>query len=186
MLYAKDGIPLLRYGQPVQSERPAADYVPDLSAMSSQASSELRDIVERFVSDRDALLRFYNVQGSKLQFLRLQEFYYAWLDQLEAMPYEELSLEGSIDWHLLNNKLKHLLMLLRREQCRRQEMASILPIMDEVAALQESRRQFEDLPPVEISKKLAAMTESLKSARALNNIGPVSYTHLTLPTNREV
>jgi len=171
MLYAKDGIPLLRYGQPVQSERPAADYVPDLSAMSSQASSELRDIVERFVSDRDALLRFYSVHGSKLQFLRLQEFYHAWLDQIESMPYEQLSLEGSIDWHLLNNKLKHLLMLLRREQSRRQEMAFIMPIMDEVAALQESRRQFEEVPPVEISKKLAAMTESLKSARALNNIG---------------
>ena len=154
MLSAKDRIPLLRYGQPVQSERTAADYVPDLSAMSSQASSELRDIVERFVSDRDALLRFYNVPGSKLQFLRLQEFYHAWLDKLAAIEYEQLSLEGSIDWHLLNNKLKHLLMLLRREQSRRQEMALIMPIMDEVAALQESRRQFEDVPPVEISNCL--------------------------------
>lgn len=166
MVFGKDRFALSRYGQPVQSERPATAYVPDLSTMIAQPASELRDVVERFASDRDALLRFYSVQGSSLQLLRMREFYHAWQSELEGIAYEQLSLEGSIDWHLLNNKLRHLLMLMAREQSRQQEIAPILPIVDDISALQEARRRFEKVHQVEISKSLTDMAAALKFARA--------------------
>jgi len=59
-----------RYGQPAQSERNILDYVPNLAAMVQQRSGELREVVERFSCDRDALLRFYDVPGSPLQLAR--------------------------------------------------------------------------------------------------------------------
>lgn len=172
MFIGKDGVTLSRYGQPVQTERAALDYVPDLPAMISQPPNELRDLVEHFASDRDALLRFYNVQGSSLQLARMREFYHAWLCKLDAIPYGQLSLEGSIDWHLLNNKLKHLLMLLGREQQRQAEMAPVLPILENLAALQEARRQFNVVQPADISQQLTAMAASLKATRGQAGISP--------------
>ena len=56
---------------------PAA-YVPDLATLVA-ATSELRDVVQRFSSDRQALLRFYTVPGSPERRARLRAFQDAWL-----------------------------------------------------------------------------------------------------------
>ena len=63
----------LRHGQPLQPQRDAALYVPDLAALAKPSSSELRELVERFKADKDALLQFYSVPGSTLQLRRLKE-----------------------------------------------------------------------------------------------------------------
>src|ERR1017187_5233834 len=74
--------------------RPTGDYVPpEISGMTRPQSSELRELVERFVADRDELVRFYSVNGSAAQVRRLREFYAAWSRRLEAMPYESLALK---------------------------------------------------------------------------------------------
>jgi hypothetical protein len=159
-----------RHGQPKQAERGAESYLPNLPQSVAEATSEMRVLVERFISDRDALLRFYNVNGSPLQLKRLKEFYEAWLLSLDEFSYEELSVEGSIDWHLLRAKLKYLLTCLEREARLQAEIAPVLPIMDEVASLQEARRQFESVAPAAVSAKLAAMAHALKAAREELNI----------------
>ena len=66
-----------RHGQPAPTARAAADYVPNLAALAKPATSELRDLVERYRTDRDALLRYYSVDGSSLHRRRLQEFHQA-------------------------------------------------------------------------------------------------------------
>ena len=72
--------------------RATADYVPaEISEMVRPRSSELRELVDRFVADRDELLRFYDVTGSELQIRRLHEFYAAWHGRLDAMEYGALS-----------------------------------------------------------------------------------------------
>jgi hypothetical protein len=83
--------------------RSTEDYVPpEISSMVRPQSSELRELVERFVADRDEILRFYDVGGSELQTRRLREFYAAWRKRLDAMAYESLGTEGRVDWILLS------------------------------------------------------------------------------------
>ncbi|MBT9133858.1 MAG: hypothetical protein DDT38_00584 [Firmicutes bacterium] len=145
-----------RYGQPPQSKRDAADYVPNLNTLVPARSSEMREVVERFALDREALLRFYDVPRSHLQLSRLKSFYRAWQKSLEEIAYDDLSVGGRIDWHLLKSKIKYLLALVERDEKNNSEIADLLPIIEDVATLQANRRQFE---PLDASVTAATLTE---------------------------
>jgi hypothetical protein len=142
-LVASLGAQDFRYGQPPQSQRPAAAYVPDLTPLTQFPQSELRGVVERYVADREGVRVMHPVPGSPLQLRRLREFHAAWLEKLEAMDYERLGVEGRIDWHLLKSEVKFQLGLLERQQKRMAEMVPLLPFFEQLAGLQEKRREYE-------------------------------------------
>ena len=138
MLRAED----FRFGQPAQSQRAAADYVPDLAALAKPQSSELRDLVERFTADRKGLETMHPVPNSPLQLRRLAEFLRTWAVKLDAMPYDQLGVEGRIDWHLMRLEMKYQLRLVERQQKRNAEMVPLLPFFEQLAGLQEQRREY--------------------------------------------
>jgi len=162
------------WAQPAPSPaalRPTGDYVPaELSAMTRPRSSELRELVERFVADRDELLRFYDVGGSALQVRRLREFYAAWDRRLDALAYDGLGTEGRVDWLLLKRRIAYEQKVLDREESRRRETAPLLPFAGEIAALQESRRLMEPVDPQaaaavldRIAKQVGEIQEALRA-----------------------
>ncbi len=154
-----------RHGQPAQPQRDAALYVPDLTKMTVPQSSELRELTERFVADRDVLLGFYSVPGSSLRLKRLKDFYAAWQARLDQMPYETLGVEGRIDWHLLRLQMRHEIGLVERDQQRNVEMAPFLGFADGIAGLQEARRQFETVKPAEAAATLTKIRKDIEAAR---------------------
>ncbi len=158
--------PDFRHGQPPQAQRPAAAYVPDLPRLAQPSSSELRELIERFVTDREGLKRFYSVQGSTLQLQRLAAFHEAWLARLEALPYDPLGSAGRIDWHLLRTQLQHESALLKRAAEGNGEMTDLLPFAERIAELQESRRAFEPLAYARTAAGLAQVADQIKQLRA--------------------
>jgi hypothetical protein len=145
--------------------RPTQDYVPaEISGMTHAQSSELRELVERFVADRDELLRFYDVEGSALQIRRMREFYAAWRQRLEAMPYDSLGTEGRVDWLLLKSRLSYEERLLDREETREREMTPLVPFAADLAGLQESRRLME---PVDSQAAAATLDRIQKQVVAI-------------------
>lgn len=131
-----------RHGQPAQSQRSAADYVPDLNQLARPQSSELRELVERYTQDRAGLEVMHPVPGSPLQLRRLGEFLHAWDAKLDALDYEKLGVDGRIDWHLMKGELKFQLALLERQRKRMAELVPLLPFFEQLAALQEKRREY--------------------------------------------
>jgi hypothetical protein len=155
----------IRHGQPPQPQRDAALYVPDLAALAKPSSSELRELVERFKADKATLLTFYSVPGSALQLRRLREFYLAWQTRLEQLPYEPLGIEGRIDWHLMRLQLRYELGLLARQEKHNSEMAPLLGFADDVARLQETRRQFEQVNPEQVAATLVRIRQAVETER---------------------
>ncbi|HEY1763970.1 MAG TPA: DUF885 family protein [Opitutaceae bacterium] len=140
--------------------RETAAYVPpEISRMTQPRSSELRELVERFVADRDELVRFYSVENSDLQLRRLGEFYEAWQERLQAMPYDSLGTEGRVDWLLLHGQLQYDLKLLERRRARNREMEPLIPFAGDLAKLQESRRLME---PVNAQASAAVLDHAAK------------------------
>ncbi|MDP2138488.1 MAG: DUF885 family protein [Candidatus Didemnitutus sp.] len=173
LMFASLGAQDWRHGQPPQSERSAGHYVPDLAPLTAAQSSELRELVDRYVADLAALRRFYSVPNSTLQITRFKAFNEAWLVRLDAVDFESLGVEGRIDWHLLRAHLRHDTGLLERAAARNAEMAGLLPFADSLARLQESRRQFEPIKPSEtaaaldqLTKEIAALRKALESEGA--------------------
>jgi uncharacterized protein (DUF885 family) len=152
------------------ASRPTDAYVPpDISSMTRAHSSELRELVERFVADRDELLRFYSVSGSELQIRRMREFYAAWAKRLDAMAYDSLDTEGRVDWQLLTRQVAYEQKLLDREEARGREMAPLIPFAGDIARLQDSRRLMEPVDPQasaavldRMAKQVAKIQDSLQ------------------------
>ena len=120
---------------------PAA-YVPDLTTLVA-ATSELRDIVQRFSTDRQALLRFYTVPGSVERRARLRAFQDAWLKALSAIDFAKLSQEGKADYILLRTHLEYQQALLGREERNEREIAPLVPFAQTVTRLAEDRQKLE-------------------------------------------
>jgi hypothetical protein len=158
--------------------RPTEAYVPaEISGMTAARSSELREFVERFVTDRDDLLHFYSVDGSELQIRRLREFYAAWRERLDAMAYDTLGTEGRVDWLLMARQLDYEQKLLDRQEARGRETAPLVPFAGDIAKLQESRRLMEPVDPQasaatldRILKQVAKIQENLQAG--LKSDGP--------------
>jgi uncharacterized protein (DUF885 family) len=154
-----------RYGQPPQPVREAGAYIPDLARVAVPASSELRELVERYSADHASLLQVYTVPGSLLQIRRLREFYQGWQAKLEELPYDSLGAEGRIDWQLMRLQLRYELGLLARTEKRNAEMAPFMNFSEAIAGLQETRRQFEPVKPAEAAATLAQIRKDIEAAR---------------------
>jgi hypothetical protein len=147
--------------------RATADYVPpELAQLTKPASSELRELVERFTADRDELERFYSVRTSALHLRRMREFYQAWQQRLGEVAFDSLGAEGRIDYTLLRTHLTYELHLLDRDESRAKEIAPLLPFAEEIAQLQESRRLMQPVEPKAAAATLDQMRKELEKARA--------------------
>jgi hypothetical protein len=82
------------------------------------------------------------MDNSPLQLRRLAEYYRTWATKLDAMAYDSLGVEGRIDWHLLRLEMKYQLGLVDRQLKRNAEMVPLLPFFEQLAALQEQRREY--------------------------------------------
>ena len=89
-------------------------YVPDLPPLMNSTTSELREVVERYSTDRAALLRRYGVEYSPTRRAQLREFNAAWQTRLQAVDFDKLSADARIDYVLLMNRLRQELVLDRK------------------------------------------------------------------------
>lgn len=162
-----------RHGQPPQSARDAAAYLPDLVLLSTPHASELREVVERYGEDRAALQRFHSAEGSARGLERMRQFHSAWQKEIERMPYDRLGVEGRIDWHLLRQQLRYEIGLLARAERRNAELGSLLPFAGEIARLVDERREFTPLVPQDAAAVLSRIRVSAEEVKKkLEGDGP--------------
>ncbi len=82
---------------------------PALTSLVSFARSEsdLRVAISRYVDDRAAILRRYEVQYSPVRHERLRTLYAGWQARLGEVDFEALNHEGQVDYVLLRHRLAH-------------------------------------------------------------------------------
>jgi hypothetical protein len=140
-------------------------YVPDLSPLVGQTSSELREVVERYSSDRAGLLRRHGVEYSPVRRETLREFYKAWQARLGSVNFDALGQDGKIDYLLLKNRIGYELELLAQEEKKSAEAAPLLPFAATIINLQEARRRMEPCDPATAAVTLAKLTEEIEKTR---------------------
>src|SRR4030095_13976572 len=98
-------------------------------------ASELAPLVERYNLDRAALFRRYDAEYSPARYARLTRFYKDWQQDLAAVSFDSLGVEGRIDYTLLRTRLEYELRLLTREQLWVHEAAGLKPFASQITAL---------------------------------------------------
>jgi uncharacterized protein (DUF885 family) len=139
--------------------------LPPLGALTGATSSQLRDAVQRFNTDRSALMRRHDAPWSPNRRARLREFYTSWQAQLAELPFEALDQEARIDYVLLQNELTYELSLLEREERQAAEMAPLMPFAPTITALQEARRELVMIDAQATAQRLATLADQIDATR---------------------
>lgn len=147
-----------------QTPTPASAYVPDLTTIESTTTSEMRNVVERFSTDRETVMRRWDTPYSSERRTRLREFYAAWRSRLDAMPFDKMSQDGKVDWILLSRLVDHDQDLVGREEARMKELAPLLPFATTITGLGDARRRLEDVDPAAVADTLAKLTIAVNDA----------------------
>lgn len=154
----------LTHASRLEAQGVAGARGPDASgsgAVLAGPTSELATFVQRFVEDRDALLRRYDAAWSPRRRERLQTFYRDWRERLRAMDFDALGTEGRADWILLDGELAYRLHLLDQEAARLQEMAPLIPFAETILALHEARRDLEPPSARDVARELADLARGV-------------------------
>ena len=146
-------------------------YVPQMPPLPAAATSELRDMVTRYSTDRAALLRRFSVEHSQEQVDRLREFHDAWLAQLGKIGFVKLSQEAKADYVLLKGRLTYELRLLDRERKLMLETAPLLPFSETIGRLHETRRRMETMDPRSAAATLVSIRDQIDQTRRALDAG---------------
>ncbi len=162
---------LLSIAHPLTAqEGPALEDPPGLDALVAfdREQSDLRVAVDRYVEDRAALLRRYDIPLSPVRAERLRDFHEGWQRALRAMDFAALNHEGRVDYVLLRNRLDFELEMLEQEAESVRTMRPLVPYARTLERLQESRRDREDVDAravadtlTRVSAEAEALTVSL-------------------------
>ena len=126
----------------------------------SQATSELREVLEQFSADREVLSRRYDASFTSERVARMQRFLDDQRARLESEALAPRSLEGAVDWTLLWDELEHQSRRLARERERQEELAPWLPFRSELEELHAARGRHEAVD----GAKAAASIERLRAS----------------------
>jgi uncharacterized protein (DUF885 family) len=141
-----------------------SDEVPELSSLVAFArgESDLRVAVDRYVADRAAIRRRYEVAYSPVRRQRLRDLAEGWQKRLRELDFDALNQEGKIDYILLRNNVEHDLATLRQDEERWKEMAPLLPFADRIRLLQEDRHDRKRLDPATVAKTVDDLAKEVR------------------------
>ncbi|MGI9202618.1 MAG: DUF885 family protein [Woeseiaceae bacterium] len=125
------------------------DDPPDLSSLVifARGESDLRVAVVRYLEDKAAIERRYEVRFSPVRIGRLTEFYLGWQAKVKDLSFGDLNHEGQVDYIALRNRVEYDLETLRLEEERGQQIAPLLPFSDSLRLLQEERHDRKRVHP---------------------------------------
>lgn len=137
---------------------PALDELVELA----KRESELRLAQNRYDADQAAILRRYPVQYSPVGQARLRGFQDGWAQRLRELDFASLSHEAQIDYVLLRNQVTFDAAMLRLEEQRWTEIASLFPFADRLRAFPERRHARERIDPREAAGTMDATAEEIE------------------------
>jgi uncharacterized protein (DUF885 family) len=131
--------------------------LPDLDS----SKSEMRGVIERFAVDQGSLNRFHTAQLSGARQTRMKRLYTEWLNALDRMDFDSLSLDGRIDYLLFRNYLDHALRELDEQERRAAEMEALIPFARPLVELEEARKRMEPIDSPRVAALLTRLSKQI-------------------------
>ena len=151
---------------------------PALSALVDFAhgESDLRVAVTRYVQDREAIERRYEVLYSPVRIQRERKFLEGWRRNLAEVDFGKLNHEGQIDYLNLRNRIAYDLEELRLSETRAAQIAPLVPFGDSIRTLQEQRHDRQRIEPRvaastldRVATQVRDLTQALEQEAKKNN-----------------
>jgi uncharacterized protein (DUF885 family) len=138
---------------------------PGARTLAEESTSEMREVIERYTTDRTAMNRSHDIAIAPTRFEQLDRFYKTWLDELGRVDFHRLSQEGRIDYLLLKNQIEIAREALTTEAKELAEVADLIPFAEEIVRLQVARRRLEPFSSQEMAERLERLSAAVDEAR---------------------
>jgi hypothetical protein len=126
---------------------------------------DVRDLCVRYVADNRALSRYHDVECALARDARFRRFYDDMLAELERVPFQELDVEGRVDWVLLRNLVDVSKKKLDVRRAQFDEIAAFVPFAEPIAELHEARRRLEAVDPEKTATRLEEIKKLVEAGR---------------------
>lgn len=132
----------------------------DVSAQ-PETVSEVYPLIIQLRADRGSLERFYFVQNSPERRERFKVFYKDYLNKLEQLPFENLSVNGRVDYLLTKRDLESELSLIEIEENEIKPIEKYVSIGSPIYELEKKRRRGLHLESSEVARQLDEINKSI-------------------------
>lgn len=137
-------------------------------------TSELAPTIIRYNQDVRTLLDFYSpraprgysyqpVLNSPTQRKRLAEINRAYLQEIEQFPFEQLQVNGQVDYILLKNQIERFDEELKEEEVKYERIIPLVPFAPMVYDLEKERLRGNTIDGEKVAKQLNTLAKTLKS-----------------------
>ncbi|MDH3245353.1 MAG: DUF885 domain-containing protein [Saprospiraceae bacterium] len=138
----------------------------DLSAqplnIGDSPTSELFQLAVELRADYGSLSRFYRIQNSPERRARMQAFYQDYASRLESFNFQELSVDGKVDYLLITRSINDNLHQLENEEEEYGRVKAWIDYADPVYATEKLRRRGKHLDSEKVASDLNKVAEEVK------------------------
>jgi hypothetical protein len=127
-------------------------------------TSEVHPLMVNFEADHGSLERFYIVNNSPERRERMRTFYNDYLTKLGALPYDNMSIGGMVDYHLFRRDLEGRLFLLAEEEKEVNQLPKLITQGDPIYKVEKLRRRGEVMNWQDLAKQLTDVDKTISTA----------------------
>src|SRR6185436_9264619 len=127
-------------------------------------TSEVNHLMINFDADRGSLFRFYTVTNSPERTTRFKEFYNSYLNQLKALNFDQLSIEGKADYILFQRQLLSGLKEFQETEQEYNQVKNYFPFAPAIYELEKSRRRGTTVNGEEAARQLVSLNQQIVTA----------------------
>ena len=127
-------------------------------------TSEVHHLLVNFDADHGSLERFYFVNNSVERRERMRTFYNDYLTRLNALPFDNMSVGGKVDFLLFRRDLESHLYLLAQEEKEVNQLPKLIAQGEPIYAAEKRRRRGEVMNWQDIAKQLNDCNKTITTA----------------------
>ncbi len=127
-------------------------------------TSEVNNLLVNYEADLGSLERFYFVNNSPERRERLKAFFNDYLTRLNALPFDNMSVGGRVDYLLFARELRDQLFQLQTEEKEVNQLSKLVTQADPIYQLEKRRRRGEFLNSAQVAQQLADVNKVIRAA----------------------
>ena len=137
-------------------------------------SSNLEPMIRAYQADFESLQFKYAIPLSQKHSERFVEFYKSKLKQLTEVKFDELSIDGKVDYLLLKNKLRHDLDQIEIDRKKDQRIDELIPFSGTIVGLSEAKESGDDIEGQKSAETLEKLSGEIAELTSWINEGTLS------------
>jgi len=130
----------------------------------AQQEPSIQNMILNFNADRGSLDRFYFIQSSPERRQRMEVFCMDYLNRLNALPFETMSVSDRVDYILFRNQLTGWLEQLKKEQLEYDAIKNWIPFADSIYSIERPRRRGSIVNGEQVAVQLYGLTKQLNES----------------------